>query len=246
VCCRNADVTFLLCTGCYTYFYGLGRYVLRKFFSCSESRNFLEECTARASPYKPCGSNSIMAEVPSVMRYYTVLIGEKLPTFRRVSVLPSSGLYEEKHAVRSLYIWIFSWPCNVYFWLDSGVDLCSCYKFRAWGREHDNHFLRVGGGGGAEKAPIEICKFAVVSAETGERLLAKHIASVTSGDQVSDAYGHTRTHAHTHTHEREYTWGTRWHNWWGHCAKSGRSRVIEIYHLFNPSAALWPWGRLSL
>ena len=34
-----------------------------------------------------------------------------------------------------------------------------------------------------------------MSAETGERLLAKHIASVTSCDQVSDAYGHTRTNA---------------------------------------------------
>jgi len=92
VCCRNADVTFLLCTGCYMYFYGLGRRAEEKCFVSPEQ--LVEESTTWASPYEPWGSNNIMAEIPSVTRYYTVLIGEKLPVFRTVSVLTSSGLYE--------------------------------------------------------------------------------------------------------------------------------------------------------
>jgi hypothetical protein len=77
--------------------------------------------------------------------------------------------------------------------------------------------------GGGLRKPIEICKFAVVSKETGERLLAKHIASVTSFDHVSDACGHARA---PHTHERKHTWGTRWLSWWRHCAKSGSLRFF--------------------
>jgi len=48
--------------------------------------------------------------------------------------------------------------------------------------------------------------------------------------------------------------GGRWTDWlgWGTDLEAGRMRVripmgaTEIFHWHNPSASLWPWGRLSL
>jgi len=145
-----------------------------------------------------------MAEVPSVTRCYTVVIGEKLPAFRRVSVLPSAGLYEGQHAVRSPYTWIFRWPCNVYFWLDCGVDLCSCFKVRAWGRKHDSHFLW----GGAEKARrnMQVCRcvggdWRPITCETH-----RHCYFLWSR---ADAYNHARApRTHTNANTLDVRGGT--------------------------------------
>jgi hypothetical protein len=47
-------------------------------------------------------------------------------------------------------------------------------------------------------------------------------------------------------------WGTRWRSWLRNCATSLKvagsipDGTIEIFHRHNPSAGLWPWGRLSL
>ena len=48
--------------------------------------------------------------------------------------------------------------------------------------------------------------------------------------------------------EYRLPWGTRWCRWLRHCATSRKvagsilNCVIRIFHLHNPSAALWPWG----
>jgi len=72
-------------------------------------------------------------------------------------------------------------------------------------RRHDSHFLWEG----ELRMPVEICKFAVVSVETGDRLLAKHVASVTFCDQVSDAYSHARApRAYTNANTLDVRGGT--------------------------------------
>ena len=47
-------------------------------------------------------------------------------------------------------------------------------------------------------------------------------------------------------------WCWPWRSWLRHCATSWKvagsipDGFSGIFHLHNPSSALWPWGRLSL
>ena len=72
-----------------------------------------------------------------------------------------------------------------------------CVRASRSEREAEN--MTVTSYGAGLRKPVEICKFAVVSVETGDRLLAKHIATVTFCDHVQMRTTTRVHHAHTRT-----------------------------------------------
>jgi hypothetical protein len=84
-------------------------------------------------------------------------------------------------------------------------------------------------------------------------VVCTHVVTLTySWDNFNNSIPHSKLQQETVLRRPIYLWGMQWRNWLRHYATNRKvsglipDEVIGFFNWPNPSAALWPWGWLSL